>query len=233
MKSLKIAAVGGCHVAGYGVNTDQAFPTVLANLLGSEALEGVAHARFVDLPKHLPSLLERQPSHVVMQIGNYEFSASWYRLLRQFRLKRWAKKPPEEQESASLDYKRITTPATYLQVGVMSVLMTALWLFSPPHRRGFKVLKQCMAQYPATTFIFLSPLPDLNPADNLLRQFGGWLLRHRLPSQPNLHWVDSYTLLRADEQLFVDASHLNQQGHRALSYGLAACIMRNTALVMA
>jgi hypothetical protein len=187
----------------------------------------------VDLPQHLEPLLAQQPSHLVMQVGNYEFSASWHRLLRQFRLKRWAKKPPEEQASASLCYKRVASPSTYLQVAVMSLLMTALWLFSPQHRRGFRVLKRCIEQHPTTAFIFLSPLPDLNPGDNFLRQLGGWLLRHRLPSRSNLHWIDSHSLLRADEQLFVDASHLNQRGHRVLSYGLAACVLRNTALAAA
>jgi hypothetical protein len=230
MKSLRIVTVGGCHVAGYGVDSEQSFPVLLAKLLDGEVVGQTAHARFVDLPYHLEPLLTQQPSHVVMQVGNYEFSASWYRLLRQLKLKRWAKRPPEEQPSAALGHRRTVSLATYSQVAVMSLLMTALWLFSAPHRRSFQTLKRCMQQHPATTFIFLSPFPDLNPGDDMLRRFGGWLLRHRLSRRPNLHWVDSHQLLRTDAQLYVDSSHLNSQGHRALSYGLAACVLRNTVL---
>jgi hypothetical protein len=203
---------------------------LLAKLLDGEVIGQTAHARFVDLPQHLEPLLTQQPSHVVMQVGNYEFSASWYRLLRQLKLKQWAKRPPEEQSSAALDYRRVASLGTYMQVTAMSLLMTALWLFSAPYRRSFRTLKRCMQQHPATTFIFLSPFPDLNPGDDLLRRFGGRLLRHRLSSRPNLYWVDSHQLLRTDAQLYVDASHLNSQGHRALSYGLAAFVLRNTLL---
>jgi hypothetical protein len=230
MKSLKIAAVGGCHIAGYGVSTEQTFPTVLADLLDGEIIGRVPYARFVDLPQHLGPLLAKQPSHLVMQFGNYEFSASWYRLLRQFKVHRWAKKPLKEQSSTALTPNKSASLITYIQVATMSLLMTVLWLFSPPHLRSFRTIKRYMQQYPTTAFIFLSPFPDLKPGDNILRRFGGWLLRHRLSSRPNLYWVDSHVLLRADQQLFVDSCHLNPRGHRALSHGLAACVLRNTAL---
>ncbi len=235
MKNVEIVALGGCHVTGHCVGPDKAFPALLGKLLNGQVVAQVSHLQFVNLPQHLALVGALRPSHVVLQLGNHEFSASLPALLHQCRrafiARPIAKKPAENAApiggSLAPPASPAACPAYHARVAVLSLLTAALWLLSAHHRRSFRALNACMRQYPETTFVFLSPFPCLAPADNALRDFGGWLLRCRLASLPNRHWIDSHRLLRADRKLFVDSWHLNKQAHRALAYSLAAAFLSN------
>ncbi|GAC1375314.1 MAG: hypothetical protein NVS3B25_26340 [Hymenobacter sp.] len=78
-----------------------------------------------------------------------------------------------------------------------------------------------MRQHPETTFVFLAPFPCQPAADHEIRHFGGWLLRQRLATLPNRHWVDTHQLLPADPAVFADPWHLNEHGHDLLATRLA------------
>jgi hypothetical protein len=43
----------------------------------------------------------------------------------------------------------------------------------------------------------------------------------------NCHWLDSHHLLRPGQQLFIDASHLNQRTHQVLAFGVATAALAN------
>lgn len=111
----------------------------------------------------------------------------------------------------------------------LSLLSALLWVFAKQFRRSLRALNTCMAQHPETTFIFLSPFPCRPAADNAMRDFGGWLLRHRLAALPNRYWLDSHQLLHPDRELFSDPWHLNDQAHTALAYSLAGILHGNVA----
>ena len=72
--------LGGCHVAGYAISSAHAFPKLLAELHQGEVVAQVPNLSFVQLPEHLAAIHALHPSHVVLQLGNYEFSASWRRM---------------------------------------------------------------------------------------------------------------------------------------------------------
>ena len=234
MKPVKIVALGGCHVSGYPIGPTHAFPTQLCALLDGEVLAQVANLQFVRLPDHLATIGALQPSHVVLQIGNYEFSASLRSLLQQYKRALGIQSSKKKSvQSASLSSIESAAPATpessyFFRVVGLGLITIVLWLFSARHRRTFRALNACMRENSETAFVFLSPFPCLSPAHSTLRKLGGWLLRRGLAAQPNCHWIDSLEVLSSDRKLFVDQLHLNKKAHRALAYRLAACFISNS-----
>jgi hypothetical protein len=247
MKAVEIVVVGGCHVAGYPIGPEQAFPAQLSELLGGRLVGQVSYLKFTRLPEHLRLIDQLRPSHVVLQLGNHEFADSFRPLLRQlgavFR-QPWAggpASPPTQPPApagpaAALPSSGAGQPAArprhWLRVGGLSLLTALLWLLSPLHRRSFWALNACIRRHPGTDFIFLSPFPTLNPTQNAVRHFGGWLLHRQLVARANCHWLDSHRLLRPHQELFVDPSHLNRHAHRVLAYGLATAVLANLDVLL-
>ena len=244
MKQPEIVLLGGCHVAGYLVGQENAFSSKLSELLHGKIVGQVARVRVIDLPEHLKLIEEKRPTHVVLQLGNHEFSASLHLMLRQLtralgRVPAAHKagatpgKPAGSSPSSPLGQPRQPLPAPnrFFRVRVLglSILTTLLWLFAKQYRRSIKALNACMKQHPDTAFIFLSPFPCRPAADNAVRDFGGWLLRHRVAALPNRYWLDSHQVLHPDRELFTDPWHLNAQAHTALAYCLAGILHSNAA----
>jgi hypothetical protein len=230
MKKVEIVVLGGCHVAGYPFGNQEAFPALLSELLHGTVVQQTPYLKFTNLPAHLPLLTDLQPSHVVLQLGNYEFTASLRSILHQYGYRMAASKT--EPAEASPTTKQVTQALSYVEsitysvrVLLLSLLTIVLWLFSTQHRRSFQALNRCIKENPHIAFIFLSPFPTLKPADNALRTLGGWLLHGGLAAQPNQYWVNSHHLLPRNKKLFIDGAHLNQYAHRALACGLAGAIL--------
>lgn len=233
-----IAVLGGCHVVGYALEDEEPFSVLLTRLLEGTLARQVANVQFIHLPKHLVQLEFSRLTYVVLQLGNYEFSASFRLLLRQFKRAfnltksvRPSKQPSQATTSGHSNVANHDVPhrnwlAEHIRVSGLSLLTATLWLTSAKHRRAFRALNESIQRCPNTTFIILSPFPCLEPAANALRQFGGQLMRRRLRNQPNLHWFDSHQLLRADPCLFVDQLHLNGEAHRMVAHSLAALSSR-------
>jgi hypothetical protein len=232
--------LGGCHVAGYMVGEENSFSTKLSGLSHGEIVGQVARVRVIDLPEHLKLIEEKKPTHVVLQLGNHEFSASLHLMLRQ--LTRALGRAPATRKTSTKDELASTSlsllptgqpaaPSNFYQFRVigLSMLIALLWVFAKQYRRSIRALNTCMKQHPNTTFIFLSPFPCKPAVDNAVRDFGGWLLRHRVASLPNRYWLDSHQVLHPDRELFTDPWHLNAQAHTALAYALAGVLHGNTA----
>lgn len=231
MKQAKLLVLGGCHVDGYPVGAEWAFPTLLNQLVQGQIVGQFAHVRFVDLPQRLTMVDELRPTHVVLQLGNFEFTDSCRQLLRQggLRLSSSKSKPTSKSTSASAAFsaEEYTPPSqwrSWVRSAGMETLLLSLWLVRKTHRRNLRALRECMRQHPSVTFVFISPLPSLNPTLNRLRRLGNWLLQQSLPAQPNLHWLDSHQLLPPRKEFFVDSAHLSKQAHHTLAYGLAATL---------
>jgi hypothetical protein len=238
MKKVKISALGGCHVAGYPYEETQAFPSLLAGQMDGQVIERMAHLQFVKLPNHLLTVDTLHPSHVVLQLGNYEFCASAMSLQKQARrslgLKATGQQksqstPSSESKSASIPEVRPVSLLTellarlklYVRVVALGLFISVLWLCSSQHRRAFRALNACMRQHPATAFLFLSPFPHLDPAVNALRRLGGWIMRRGIASTANCHWIDSHQLIQRELPIFYDSGHLNEDGHRYVAAFLA------------
>lgn len=241
MINPEIILLGGCHVNGYLVGQENSFSTKLRDLLNGRIVDQVAHVRIIDLPKHLKLIEEKRPTHVVLQLGNHEFSASSQLMLRQLTRAMGRvpspSKPATTQGGSSGSAAAAGPPPTLgrfyrLRVLSLSMLTTILWLFTKQYRHSIKALNACMKRHPDTVFIFLSPFPCRQAADNAVRDFGGWLLRHRLADLPNRYWLDSHQVLHPDRELFTDPWHLNEQAHTALAYSLAGILHSNAAYTL-
>ena len=233
-KRVEIVALGGCHILGHPISQDHSFPSLLAEMLGGEVVMRGGHLQFVRLPEHLAAVGALRPSHVVFQLGNYEFSASLRRSVNQFK-RAFGAQPTQKESGGSRSLSSLSSaagsamapgreawPVHHARVAGLRLLAAALWRLSPHHRNAFRALNEFMRQHHDTDFIFLSPFPCLDPAANALRRLGGRLLRGGLASLPNCHWLDSHRLLRPDPALFADLYHLNRRAHCALAHGLAA-----------
>lgn len=236
MKTVEIVVVGGCHVLGWPQSKARPFPTLLSELVGAKVVGQVPHLRLSHMEGGLAAVNELHPTHAVFQMGNYEFTGYLKTLVHQYnylfntrlaeeKLAHYSKKTQPETAGAEAMKRTEAGLSYYARVGAAGALITGLWLFSWQYRANFRSLEACARQHPDTSFIFLSPLPCLAPVDNTMRRFGGWLLRHRLPTLSNVHWLDSHQLLGAEAELFVDEAHLNQRAHQALAYGLAAVML--------
>jgi hypothetical protein len=237
MREVKIGALGGCHIAGYPYEVAQAFPSLLAAQIQGQVVARTANLQFVKLPQHLPAIATLHPSLVLLQLGNYEFCASVRTLLRQVRgslgLKSTGKKGTELSASTALATrpasfldKLLTKPKRYGRVVLLGLLINVLWLCSPQHRQAFRALNAYVQAHPNTAFVFLSPLPHLDPAEDAMRRLGSWLLRRGLLPAANFHWVDSHLLIPRDPSLFYDLGHLNEEGHRNLAAKLAEILSK-------
>jgi hypothetical protein len=235
MTEMTISVLGGCHVGGYPYEVKQAFPTLLAAQNEAQVVERIANLQFVKLPQHLLAIEMLRPSHVLFQLGNYEFCASTTTLLKQVRsvlgFKSTCKKSIESiasatpaAKTASLLSKLLATAKLAIRVGALGLLISVFWLCSPQHRRVFRALNACVRQHPNTEFLFLSPLPHLDLAVDTLRRLGGWLLRLGIAPATNLHWLDSHQLIQRDPALFYDLGHLNEKGHSYLAAKLSGVL---------
>lgn len=234
MKSTRIIVLGGCHVVGYPIGQNNAFPTLLAELVDGEVIKQVPNLQFLRVVNHLACIEETQPSHVVLQLGNYAFSASFYHVMRQFKRAFDLPVNTTSSDSSSNDSGSGTVrtnsvdalPAkgwldACLRVAGLGAMTITIWFFSSKHRKVFQALNECIARNPNTAFFFLSPLPCLDPPANTLRRLGGWLLRRGLHKSPNCHWLDSHKVIDTTPRYFTDPSHLSRTGHEALGRLLA------------
>ncbi|MGI4887384.1 MAG: SGNH/GDSL hydrolase family protein [Janthinobacterium lividum] len=234
MRAVKIAVMGGCHVAGWPIGPDRAFPALLEEALAGTLVMQTPNVQFVRLPEQLARLEAAHPSHVVLQLGNYEFSPSLRSILTQFKRELTKQSKVKRRNSGSSSSSSTKSPlgtipaplpsriAYYTRLVGIGFLTATLWCLSTRHQQAFRALNAYMRQHPATSFIMLSPFPCVDPVATRLRRWGGWLLRQRLAVLPNVQWLDSHQLLGNNNELFVDQLHLNEKGHQFLAQGLAA-----------
>ena len=230
MKDIQIFVIGGCHVVGYPLGISHAFPTLLCSLNDAEIVGQISNVQFLRLDEFLVRISESQPSHVVLQMGNFEFSASFYHLLRQFKRVFGLTVLPMSDSSSSSSSSHTNTvdvlPAkgavdAFMRVMGLGVFTVGTWLLSGRHRRTFQVLNKFIAKNNNIDFYFLSPLPCLDPPANTLRRLGGWLLRRGIDKQSNYYWLDTHQVIPVDSHFFADPSHLSDAGHQALAHLLA------------
>jgi hypothetical protein len=242
MRNIQIVVMGGCHVVGYPVSQSNSFPTLLCELVDGEIIKQVPNLQFLHVAKHLAFIEEAQCSHVVLQLGNYAFSASFYHVLRQFKRafdlpinttyngegsRSGSSNSGSSDSNSALHGNTVAAlPAkgwldAYLRVIGLGAITTTTWLFSSKHRQVFQALNKCMVENPNISFFFLSPLPCLDPPANALRRLGSWLLRRGLHKLPNCHWLDSHKVVATTSRYFADPSHLSRIGHEALATQLA------------
>jgi hypothetical protein len=233
MKAAEIVVLGGCHVVGWPIGPERAFPTLLAKELAGTIVMQKANLQFVHLPEQLAQLEATPPSHMVLQLGNYEFSPSLRTIIAQYK-REFTKRPKVKGASSTGKSSSSSTHSTpeaipasspsriayYTRLIGIGFLTATLWHLSKRHQQAFRALNAYMQRHPTTAFVMIFPFPCIDPAATRLRRWGGWLMRRRVVALPNVQWLDSHQLLGNGNELFVDKLHLNEKGHQLLTQGL-------------
>ena len=190
-----------------------------------------------------------EPTHVTtsdfvfLQLGNFEFSASWRQILSTtVGLPRWVASGiehwaglPEVLVLQSVAGRRVAAAKLDSLAGLAGARASGLgkvafggylyvltWVLMRKHRQQFRLMNRVVRQNPQSTFICLTPFPCVAGPHNWLRRLGGLILRHRFDAHPNLRWVDSHRVLQLRSSLFEDGVHLNEKGHQLLAAHLQA-----------
>lgn len=73
--------IGGCHVAGYLVEDAGSFADHLGGLFHSSEILKVPYATISKIGKHIDLTRKPRSGYVFVQLGNFEFSASWRQII--------------------------------------------------------------------------------------------------------------------------------------------------------
>ena len=242
MSILQLTFVGGCHVAGYLVEHSASFVNHLEQRLAPCVVLMRPYAKIEKLAQLLDPLVKTKSDYVFLQLGNFEFSASWTQILKST----LGRVPPRtsllaraqgagsasggsslvqtsnvnpQSVSAQL-IAGVDSPQEELQsskVLVGSLLYWVSWVLMRKYRKQFHYLNQLIRNNPQTIFVCMTPFPCLPATHNKLRRLGGRIMRHRLWGAANLRWVDTHEILDGQPGIFADGVHLNSEGHRLLA----------------
>jgi hypothetical protein len=253
VEKLVLTFVGGCHVAGYLVEKSASFVDHLNGFFAPQLVNRMPYAKIEHLARLIGSSHETEAAFVFLQLGNFEFSASWKQILAtttglpirvsngMSKLEGVPAKPllpamPQEPEAIAgtgTNYKfwhqSVLKPAAdTVKTLVGASLYVSTWLLLRKHRQQFHALNKLIAQNPQTTFICMSPFPSMSRTHNSLRRLGGWIMQQRLQTRSNLRWVDTHQVLQDKKSLFADGIHLNEYGHQVLAQHLRQVCLTST-----
>lgn len=246
-EKLVLTFVGGCHVAGYLVEKSASFVDHLNRFFAPQLVHRQPYTKIEHLSRFIEASQKTEAAYVFLQLGNFEFSASWRQILATTTgLPNWVPNgpaklkgihapslPPAMPQGSAVVANTSTSPnneswyqsavkpaAEVVKTTVGASLYISTWLFLRKHRQQFHALNKLIMQNPQTTFVCMSPFPSMAPTHNILRRLGGWLMQQRLQTSSNLHWVDTHQVLKDKKKLFVDGIHLNEYGHQVLAQHL-------------
>lgn len=236
MSNPRILFVGGCHVIGYPVGREYAFPLVAAHELESAGanceIQCVPH-----VPLHHPERLEDayrkfQPNIVVLQVGNYELGNELLPfLLRRVGVRRRRKK----QVSSAWVVKTVNVGRFNLRARVKQAIDKVLRHPLLEIREFEAKLNRFMiatADCEPKCVVVMSSTPCSDPTAMYYRFVGARALEKaacehnwiyldilRLKPEPEEHWLGR-------EMFFADAIHLGIAGQAAVGRLLARQLQR-------
>lgn len=238
MKKLVLGFIGGCHVAGYLAPPSSSFVDCLDQSLKPTQIHRLPYVKINRITKVIEPNQALESNFIVMQLGNFEFSASWKQIIettvglpswltphlskkiaKSAKTEAFATSENEITQTVGPASSQTTTrrfmEAIKLVIGSSLYLIT--WLFMRKHKQQFQLLNQVINENPQSTFVCLSPFPCASETHTKIRRLGGLIMRRRIQDRPNLHWVDTHDLLKSRSNLFVDGIHLNKKGHTILA----------------
>ena len=221
MKPGTFIAIGGCHVGGYGVGEQNSFINYFSKDSKSECLNIFSNFQIKNIHSIDKIIKQHDPEVVLLQLGNYEFHASFKKLF----LNKMSKKS-SQSSSGSLKNKNFSTSlANKINMplpdkeqksnNILSDCFTFLiWRIIKKRNSVYLAqLKNIIASHPDRKFIFLSPLPCIKKNDRIIRSKGGKLFKMMFASFENITYVDLFSHLPPIKKYFKDSAHLNRSGH--------------------
>lgn len=232
LKGIKLLFAGGCHVVGYPVGEEHAFPSVIrAELLraGIECqVECLAYTSLHHPERVVDACRRCSPDILVLQVGNYELGAKLTDYFRsRIGLKRTWSKPCNAGAALPRLSKRRLRPAAFIKDLLDMLLGRPLVKLSDVAIR-LEVFLDAVEVCGVPQVVFTSPTPCFD--------FSALYYRSRardyfLPivERRRCHYLDLIALARAAddswvgrEAFFADSIHLGVAGQLAVGRHIAA-----------
>lgn len=203
-------------MSGYNVRPDASFAALL-----TVHLQTVGR-RLAPVPLKRHALIADavstdHPDIVVLQLGNYEFHASYRRLFTRYMKSGKMPaggSPQTEREDATIEVPQESWLKKLIRYGALPFFVLYLIL---RNRSFLNRIRAVVRQHPESRFIILSPIPCLSPSDNISRRMAGKYFRLKFCRMPNVRYTDLHGRQALfNKTCYSDASHLNERGHRIL-----------------
>lgn len=243
-ENIELIVVGGCHVIGYPFDSTKSFSSRLAELLRCKSpavvLRTVPYVKLTDVEKLMNEIAtandgRTKTSVLVLQLGNFEFTAYIERLLPA-----WITKHGVARIESAVD-QRVGGEAvsTYRSKAFVYFVTKALlklpiyWAnvcLRGADRKHEKDLASLMARLPKTlSTIVMSPLPCLDFSSQLMRRRARRMFR-AVALHESLLFYDPYEARPDDGSVsswkyYFDSIHLNVRGHQRIADDLYNIIL--------
>jgi len=234
MQTVKLLALGGCHIAGHGLkNQEDCFINAATTLLRKDGVEFIIkiipNFLYKNSSAFIDAIKEFEPKIVLLQMGNYEFTPGLSRELKKvLRQKKIISTPKRTTSVASLSdspgfvgrdnvplieyyMTRLTDP--------FKELINLFFPFSKRHSARFysdiEVFIETMKKQ-SVEIIYLSALPTLGPFINRRRRLFNDKY-FELCKHPNIKLIDTFSIIPRKPAYFQDSIHLGPKGHKCLA----------------
>ncbi|RBL93822.1 SGNH/GDSL hydrolase family protein [Chitinophaga flava] len=226
MKITKIQVIGGCHIAGYGLqNQKDNFVDVLMSSVNSEQITFVKKTQaYVSLKKFFQeanNIHEFSPDILLIQLGNHEFTINLRAKLFSY-LKIKQEKKVGGETSPAIPYPpgaTVVSKPKYFKILVYSSLKLAFDSFLSFTKKNMQQreveLKQFIDILDQLNYniILLPPLPSLDRFTQKSRKSAVDFIKNYDFKNKKVRYIDSHALIPLKRTYFQDGVHLNKEGH--------------------
>ena len=226
-KPNSFIVLGGCHVNGHGIGTNPSFVRIAEETISLKCVftKGLFQIKYI--ANISPICQKHQSSIILLQLGNFEFTASIKGL---FSIKRHSYFSTLISASS---LSNCNTPIPQMIIDKKNSLLhkstsPLVWrILKLRYRRHLLLLRTIAINHPAINFVILSPFPCCKPPDNYIRQKASNFYGELFSGLPNVLNIDVFGFLPNDESFYFDSMHLNAGGHYLLGKEVGNRIIEN------
>ncbi|MBC9909142.1 SGNH/GDSL hydrolase family protein [Chitinophaga varians] len=226
MKNIKVLAIGGCHIAGYGLpNQKDNFVDVLISAVNSEEItfekKTQEYVALKNFRQKTDNIHEFAPHILLIQLGNHEFTFSLKKeLFSSLKLKKKKKVVRETSADTPPAAKAgMVSRPQYLKVVVKSWFKLAFDTLVSVTEKKLQVRKAELRQFIELLdqlnydIILLSPFPVLDKFDQKTRRSASKVIEHHEFRNKKIRYINTHALVPQKRTYFQDPIHLNKEGH--------------------
>jgi len=235
-RPLTLLFAGGCHVAGYAVGEDAAFPVLVEGALAAAGVEvrasRVGYLKLAHRRRVVAACRGAAPDVLILQFGHPELNKSLSAYWRS-----WLGLPPAESDSS--DFAPLSDPGSLVSSGselrrrskalIDRLLGHPLVDFGRIETLWDRLLAE-IARCDVPRTVVLSPFPCPDPLVMYYRRRGGAVFAEvaRRHGHEYIDLLDTLPSARRDTLApgcYADVFHLGPRGHQAIAEGIASRLL--------
>jgi hypothetical protein len=235
---LKIAFIGGCHILGYPLGTENSFVTIFRKILENASFDTLTpvypYSSFKKVSKAVQICNESRPDILVLQLSNDLFNPILFSSLRK-KLKQKAKRKSTSQDrDASVDVNALFVPSRKYTIRQrLKEILHRVIFFRALNQQ--KCREQMDAYFTALKKLgienvwVMNGFPAADKVINKYRQIGNKLLFQKCVEY-GYTYFDVFDVIEkkfGEKTFTIDYMHFSKEAHFALGQALAEK-MKNT-----